>query len=358
MHPRQPRRILLYRIGQIGDTVIALPAIWAIRRSFPKAFLALLNDQQTGRDCLPALAALPARGLCDGFLSYPAGRDGAAWGKIIRLILQIRRQQFDTLVYLAPRFRSPRQIRRDLFFFRLAGIKRCIGEQGMADYGRLAGKRPLPHLDHEADHLLSRLGRSGLPVDPPGQGCMDLLLTAAEKEAAAAWLAAHAGRKGPESRIAMGVGSKYPAKIWPRERFARLGQHIISELGGTPIIFGGPEDRSIGQSLLNEWGAGANAAGELSVRQAAAALSYCRLYIGNDTGTMHLAAAVGTQCLGIFSARDFPGRWHPYGSRHKVFRAEVSCAGCGTADCSHMTCLKAIEVQEVIQACREALKNQ
>lgn len=359
MDSRQPRRILFYRIGQIGDTVIALPAMWAIRRFFPKAFMALLYDQHTGRNYPQALRTLPERGLFDEFISYEANQDGAALAKIIGVVQQIRRRQFDTLVYLAPRFRSKRQVWRDLVFFRLAGITRFIGCQGMTTFEKLAAEKPLPHLEHEADHLLSRLGRSGIPVPPPGQGCMDLLLTEEEKKEARAWIAGHIGHNESRILIGMGVGSKFPEKVWPRERFVQLGRYLIDQLAGTPVIFGGPEDRELGDSLINEWGAGANAAGELSVRQAAAALSLCRLYVGNDTGPMHLAAAVGTRCVGIFSARDFPGSWYPYGPNHLVLRAQISCEGCKLIGCHHdLACLKMISVEDVVKACVKALNNE
>jgi ADP-heptose:LPS heptosyltransferase len=356
---RQPRRILFYRIGQIGDTVIALPAIWAIRRYFPKAFMALLYDQHAGRNYPQALRTLPERGLFDEFFSYQANQDGAPLGKIIKYIPQIRRRQFDTLVYLAPRFRSKRQIWRDLVFFRLSGITRFIGHRGMIAFNKLKGEAPLPYLDHEADHLLSRLGRSGIPVPPPGQGCMDLLLTEEEMQGAREWLTNHPGLNEQRILIGMGVGSKFPEKVWPRERFAQLGRYLIDRIAGVPVIFGGPEDRELGNSLINEWRAGANAAGELTVRQAAAVLSFCRLYVGNDTGPMHLAAAVGTRCVGIFSARDFPGSWYPYGPHHIVLRSKVACEGCKLIGCHNdMACLKLISVGDVVKACDKALNDE
>lgn len=357
MNSRQPRRILFYRIGQIGDTVIALPAIWAIRQQFPEAFLTLLNDQHETDACTPAIRTLPAKGLFDEYMHYKADSDGAPFWNLIRLIPQIRRKRFDTLVYLAPRLRKMRQIWRDLIFFRLSGITSYIGYQGMGTHKKLATETHLPYLDHEADHLLSRLSGSGIPVPPPGQGRMDLLLTEEEMKEAREWLANHVELNEQQILIGMGVGSKYPAKIWPGERFTLLGRHIIDRLGGFPIIFGGPEDRELGNSLMSEWRVGANAAGELNVRQAAAALSFCRLYVGNDTGTMHLAAAVGTRCVGIFSARDFPGSWHPYGPNHIVLRANVACEGCMLSDCVKydMACLKLISIRDVTRACAKAL---
>jgi heptosyltransferase III len=356
---KQPQRILVYRIGQLGDTIVALPAMWAIRKHFPNAFLALMNDQHVNEGYIQALGALPKKGLFDGYISYNACREGALFGNLLKTIPEIRRGRFDTLIYLAPRRRTVSQIYRDLAFFRLGGIRRFVGWRGMKNPQVHHRLKPLPHLDYEADHLLSRLARSGIPVPPPGEGCMDLRLTAEEFKEAKNWLSGQKVLNQGHLLIGMGVGSKMPAKIWPKDRYGLLGSHIRAQFGGVPIIFGGPEDRELGDSLIREWKTGANAAGELNVRQAAAALSFCRLYVGNDTGTMHLAAAVGTQCVAIFSARYFPGCWYPYGSNHIVLRAEVACEGCMAEDCQEFdtVCLKSISAEDVVAACRQALDH-
>jgi lipopolysaccharide heptosyltransferase III len=359
INSRYPQRILFYRIGQIGDTVNALPAVWAIRRQFPRAFITLLNDQHGHSNYTLALRTLPEKGLFDDFIFYNAHKDGTPFWNLLRLIPQIRQGQFDTLVYLAPRFRTRRQVWRDLAFFRLTGIKRFIGHKGTLTLSTFKANKPWPYLDKEPDHLLSRLAFSGIPVPAPGQGCMDLLLTQEEKDTARDWLLDHIELDKYQILIGVGVGGKCATQIWPRERFARLGRRIIEKIGGVPIVFGGPEDRYFGESLIKEWGAGANAAGELNVRQAAAALSFCRLYVGNDTGTMHLAAAVGTQCIAIFSARNFPGEWHPYGPNHIVLKANVACEACKLSECLKydLACLKLISVGDVINACERALNN-
>jgi heptosyltransferase-3 len=331
--------------------------MWAIRRHFPNAFLALMHDQHFNEGYIPALGALPEKGLFDAYISYEACKEGISVRKILKILPKIRLGEFDTLVYMAPRFRSKWQVWRDLAFFRLAGIRRFIGWRGVKNLKKLVNKKPLPYLDREADHLLSRLARSGIPVPPPGQGCMDLLLNEAEIEEAKSWLRFQKDLRQEQLLIGMGVGSKSPAKIWPRDRYAALGHQIIERLRGVPIIFGGPEDRELGDSLIREWKIGANAAGELNIRHAAAALSFCRLYVGNDTGTMHLAAAVGTQCVAIFSDRYFPGSWYPYGSHHLVLHRRVPCGGCGVFQCleNDNTCLKLISVEAVWESCQAAL---
>jgi len=95
-----------------------------------------------------------------------------------------------------------------------------------------------------------------------------------------------------------------------------------------PVAFGGAEDAAAAEQLIAVCGRGASACGKLGMRGAIRALRDCRLYVGNDTGTMHMAAAAGVQCVAIFSARNPPGKWFPYGSGHRVHRVAVSCEGC------------------------------
>jgi ADP-heptose:LPS heptosyltransferase len=135
---------------------------------------------------------------------------------------------------------------------------------------------------------------------------------------------------------------------------------MIEEFGIWPVVFGGAEDALVGDKLLEAWGRGYNAAGELSVRAAASALKLCVLYLGNDTGTMHLAAAVGTRCVAIFSARDWPGRWHPYGTDHLIFRKAIECEGCGLVECVERKneCLRRISAEEVLAGCDAILREQ
>ena len=133
---------------------------------------------------------------------------------------------------------------------------------------------------------------------------------------------------------------------------------IIIDYGAFPIVFGGPENRAIGERLVGKWRTGAVAAGELSVREAAAVLEKCRLYVGNDTGTMHLAGAVGVPCVAIFAAIDWIGRWKPLGDRNHLIRKSVDCEGCHQPVCPFDNkCLELVTVDEVYRACCETLES-
>lgn len=356
MDPKQQRRILVYRTGQIGDTVVALPAFWAIREHFPSAHLALLTGQHRQSEFLLASEVLPSSGLFDEIITYPTDLSGLSPSRVPGTLREIRRRRFDTMAYLAPRIRTRWQVRRDLAFFTLAGIRRFIGHQGITTLPRRIHAGTLPSVDHEADHLLERLSASGVVIPSTEAMQLDLRLTTAEHARASEWMNAHTAQ--PDRVVAaFGPGSKFASKLWPEERFAEVGEHLVKSKRFYPIVFGGPEDFELGERLLARWKTGANAAGQFTVRESAAALSKCRLFIGNDNGTMHLAAAVGVPCVAIFSGIDWPGRWHPYGAGHTVLRRSVPCDGCQLRVCSQhdLICLKRISVAEVLTAVEHQL---
>jgi ADP-heptose:LPS heptosyltransferase len=155
--------------------------------------------------------------------------------------------------------------------------------------------------------------------------------------------------------LGLGIWSNMPAKRWPLERYAEVvGCLMKTQPKLFPIVLGGAEVRKIGEDLVRHWGEGAVAAGEFTIQESAHLLARCGLYLGNDTGIMHLADVMGTPCVAIFSARDQVGKWYPHGSRRNiVLRKEVPCAGCMLRECiqNQMRCLKEITVDEVFAAC-------
>lgn len=355
-------KILIFRIGQLGDTIVALPAMWVVRRHFPQAELTLLSDRHPGKTYVLAADLLKGAGLFDRFESYVV--NDSSGGRMLRavrmaqLLMKLRRQRLDALVYLAPSTRTPVQIERDRKFFGLAGIKQFYGVNGFRPLPCKMPGQPLEATPSEADLLLERLAADGLPVPPAGQGCLDLRLGEAEETEIKSWLQQFPGDAG-RVWIGIGPGSKMSAKRWPEERFREVVEELIRRFNVWPVVFGGPEDAPIGARLLSAWGCGFNAAGALTLRGAASALSRCGLYLGNDTGTMHLAAATGVPCVAVFSAREWPGMWFPNGVKQKVLRSQMDCEGCGLVECIEQKneCLTRIGTAEVLAAARDLLQS-
>ncbi|MGJ0396975.1 MAG: glycosyltransferase family 9 protein [Methylocystis sp.] len=354
-----PKRILVFRIGQLGDMIVALPALWAVRRYWPDAKLTLLCDAAPGRSHVLGSDVLGPTGLFDGVEHYAAPSEGGRlrlFARRLGLILRLRALRFDALIYLAPSLRKPEQVRRDIAFFRAAGIDRIYGAAHFPPVPVKAPGQPLAEGPPEADLLLARLAADGIPVASPGEGSLDLALGDAEAAAVARWRAT-LGADGGRTWIGVGPGSKMPAKRWPLQRFGEVVDRLIARYDIWPVALGGPEDRHDGDVLLARWGRGHNAAGALSVRESSMALRSCALFVGNDTGTMHLAAAAGTPCVAIFSARDWPGAWYPYGVARRVFRVPLDCEGCYLVECADRRneCLTRITVDAVVAGCEELL---
>ena len=349
-------RILVFRIGELGDTLIALPAFWEVRRHFPHAHLCLLSNDHQASAGRRSRSVLPETGLFDSYLEYPSSTSGTPWRSALRLYQGVARGRFDLLVYLAPRLRKPLQVQRDLLFFRTAGIHQVVGNSGFEPMPPHRPGNQIPTVQHETEHLLARLKRSGIPANAGGSLSRELLLQPDEKERTRSWLESE---RVPESRMIVGFGpsAAHTSKMWPEDQYRELGLRLIQSHNIHPIVFGGANDAAMGARLIKAWGRGSNAAGVLWVREAAAAMEQCVLYVGNDTGTTHLAAAAGAPCVAVYSAQDWPGKWHPYGAGHVIFRRNVPCAGCRLSTCTtnQLRCLTEISVDEVFNGCAHLL---
>ena len=354
------RRILVFRIGQLGDTIVALPSIRAVRDHFPGAHLALLCDKHPKKSYVLASDLFEGAGLFDEFLYYPVTDPGEIprpW-HLISLLAAIRKGRFDTLVYLAPSARTAPQMARDKRFFTSAGIKTFIGMHNFPPFPKKVPGKPLAGVMPEVDWLLSRLVKDGITVPPPGQAVLDLHLGAVEGKKVSVWLRDLAP-DGNRPWVGIGIGAKQPVNKWPVDRYGEVIAELIRRFDIWPVVFGGSEEKPIGEQLIHAWGRGYNAAGSLGVRPAAAALKHCALFIGNDTGTMHLASTAGIPCVGIYSSRQWPGSWEPYGVERKIFRTDIDCEGCGLSEClvRKNECINTIQPAEVITACADILER-
>jgi len=154
--------------------------------------------------------------------------------------------------------------------------------------------------------------------------------------------------------IAIGHGSKIPATKWDLNRFKKLCNLLLNfDERISLVIFGGENDFKSGEYLREGFEKRSiNLCGKTNIIESAAAISKCVLFVGNDSGPLHLAASMGIPCVGIYSARDNPGRWEPYGNNHIVLRENVECEGCFLEECivNKMKCLYMITAEEVFLA--------
>ena len=351
----QIKRVVVYRIGSLGDTLVMLPAFHLVRQVFPKAHITLLTNVPVKAKAAPMEAVLRNTNLYDDTVSYPTSlRD---FSKLLALRRTLRRGQYDCLVYLTEPKGGWLTSLRDWLFFRLCGIRKIIG----VPFARRT-LRPVPVPGSEL--FMSETAR-GLEciralgsVDLRDPKWWDLQLTRDEIAEAETTLRTHA-ISGPF--LAASVGTKIQPNDWEEPNWQRLMERLSEEFPGLPLVlFGAGEEAERCARLLEIWqGPKANLCGATSPRVSAAILKSAAVMVCHDSGPMHLAATMGVPCVAIFSARNPPGVWYPRGDNHTVLWHRTPCWGCKLTRCVEQKklCILSITVDEVHDAVRRQLER-
>jgi len=337
------RRVLIYRLGSLGDTVVALPVLRLVARTFPDAERWALTNFSVNTKAAPMASVLEGTGLVHSYLEYPAGLRNAAG--LLKLRRDIRRFDPEVLVYLAaPRGRV--KAWRDAMFFRACGIKRVVGVPYRADQQR-SRRLDSGLFEYEGARLARCLQSFGdARLDAPD--AFDLALSDAEHQAAKTALG---GLSDGRPLLAASTGAKVDVKDWGDDQWTALLTRLGAKLPGWCLaMLGAADEQARTELLLANWpGPKVNLCGQLSVRQSAAVLTHAQVYLGHDSGPMHLAAAVGIPCVAVFSSRNLPGEWFPFGDQHRVYYHIISCQGCALDVCIERgkACIRSITVDQV-----------
>jgi ADP-heptose:LPS heptosyltransferase len=352
MNKNGPKRILVYQTGSIGDTLVSLPVLNWIRSQYPSARLDLLcSSGNTGFSGPNEL--LGECGLFNQIISYIPGRGFRQLSNAFHLFRRLR-GQYDLAFYLirsVPYWKQ--RSRRDLLFLNLLGIQHIRGIGNEFEFPVKRRGEKLPTLPTHTQILFQRLQHEGFPV-PEKTEEYDLNMHFSQDEIAFAkkWMAQKmSGKEGVP--FAVGIGGKRQVCRWPRERYVEVLSRITEEFELIPFFFGDSNDTQDIQKMQESLPVGVNASGELSLRQTVAIMHHCRFYLGNDTGSMHLAAVAGIPCVAIFSAHNYRGLWYPFGDKNnQILRADCECENCRLQTCLHSppSCLQMIGTEEVYQA--------
>ncbi|MGA7524823.1 MAG: glycosyltransferase family 9 protein [Acidobacteriaceae bacterium] len=346
------KRVLIYRLGSLGDTVMALPALHLVERAFPHARRVLLTNMPTHSNAPAASAVLEGSGLVHGYMEYPwktrSVRDLLRlWWKIVRFRPQVA-------VYLM-RKRGEHSLKRDTALFRLCGVREVIG----LPTGDLAEPLydPATDLWEQEGARLARCLRSRLgEVDVHDPANWDLRLTAEEQEKARAVLAPFEGRP----LIACGPGTKMQSKDWGEENWRALLTRLTAELPDHGLVLiGAAQDSAVSMNASAGWrGPVANLCG-LPPRETAAVLRHVELFLGPDSGQMHMAGAYGVPCAIVFASRLRRGHWFPSGEGHEVIYHKVECSLCELEECvaNQRKCIMSISIEEMLAAALKARKR-
>jgi heptosyltransferase-2 len=367
----QAEKILVRGVNWLGDAVMTTPALERLREARPDAHITLLTHAKL-RDLWLHHPAV------DSVLTFEAGETVFAVAK------RLRAGQFTTALVL------PNSPRSALEVF-LARIPQRIGlcrpwrkllltqrvqpragkvemrKRSLAEIQELNRASPPPpraaipasaHHSHQYLHLAAALGANPEPLPPR------LEVTQAE---VAAIRQRFSGNKG-EPLFGLNPGAEYgPAKRWPRDRFVAAAIELQRRMNCQWWIFGGRADEPLASTIASEItaaktgppGSVRNLAGQTSLRELCAALKACALVITNDTGPMHVAAAVGTPVVVPFGSTspELTGPGLPGDPRHRLIKAQAACSPCFLRECPiDFRCMNGITVEELVQAALQLIR--
>jgi ADP-heptose:LPS heptosyltransferase len=301
------KRIVVYRLGSIGDTVIALPSFNLIRSSYPEHEILVLTNVPVSGNTAPLLSVLGEDGqLVDGVIEYPVGSRSVR--VLWNLAMQLRSLKAEALIYLMPS-RPALSVWRDWLFLKFAGFDYIVGLPYTKKLRQNLIDSKTQEVEREAFRLIRCLSKLG-DVDIDNPSVWDPCLSLSERELGQAFIKELI--KVPYFSINM--GGKDPMKDWGLCNWQALFFALQKKYRNFGLlVVGATSDFENAQQLLDRWaGPTVNACGKLSPRQSAAAMEKSILFIGHDSGPLHLAAAMGVPHIGLFGSHNLPNMWHPY----------------------------------------------
>ena len=304
-----PRNILVIDFGQLGDVVLSLPALKAIREKFPAARITVAVGK-------PGAQIIELSGYANAVLVVDrvALRDGpklVSLTRIIQLVKNVRRARFDFVIDLHSLSET------NLLGFFSGAPKRLYSRRPGRSLNYLANFSPPPPTEDSSKHSTERyldvvlpLGIKNVPPVPrletrrPDNQVIEKLLKKEKADTGA-------------PLVGLFPGSGHPGRRWPLDRFAKLADFLSRNEGARVIVFAGPEENDMVRQIRSQFPPSTIILDKLTISQLASAQARLAVFVSNDTGPMHIAAAVGTSVV-MLSDRPTPNSFVPKEKRHRV----------------------------------------
>ena len=323
------RNILLIRLSSLGDIVLTSPAIRAVRRHFPKARISMLVASQSA-DLLTENPHL------DEVLRFNRRAKDKDTAEMLRMTHILRERQFDLTIDFQRKFRT------SLLGY-LSGAKCRVGYH--QPKGLLCSIRVPDSTGHAIDRYFALLHAVGIAAK---DRTLELFLSESDRKYARDAME-KLSINGDRPTVGLFPGAGWKLREWMPDRFAAIGDRLVRHFDAQVIVFGGPHERRLANYVIDLMTEQAiSFAGTHQIRQLAALIERCNLFLTNDTGPMHIATALRTPTVALFG----PGnhiRFQPLDSIHSTIRHEVPCNPCKqfTDRCKDNVCMKLITVDEV-----------
>ena len=319
-------RILVVKLSSLGDLFHVLPAAHALATG-----AGVRLDWVTQPEYADLVRCFPD---IDRVIPFPRTSFSRGFGPFLR---ELRRTRYDWILDFQGLLKSALVARLARGRIRVGPSFHREGSRWL--YSAVAG--PRDKCRHAVEENLDMARFFGLPAAEP---VFPVRFPAAP-------------RREPAPRIAVLPVSRWPTKNWPVASFARAARGLQETYGATIFLIGGADNRDAAASIESQLQAPAvNCAGRLSLVETGSLLAEMQLLISNDSGPMHMAAALGVPVLAVFGPTD-PVRTGPFGAGHRVLRADLPCMPCFDRQCrlGDVRCMAGVAPEAVIQAAKEML---
>jgi lipopolysaccharide heptosyltransferase I len=334
-------RIALIKPSSLGDIVHALPVLTALRRRFPEAHLAWVVN----RGYAPLLEGHPD---LDTIVPFDRGTSNT---NLVRAVLsysrfarQFRRRNFDLVIDLQGLLRSG-------LLTAASGAPRRVGlssaREGATWFYTDTVQGPSLRRSHAVDRCWSVAEALGAGHEPK---CFLVPLQPAQRDWARNLL-----RGFPRPWLMLGVGSRWQTKRWPAGHFAALVSRALDRFGGTPVFVGGRDEVPLARAAAERLPpGGSDLTGRTTLPQLAAVLNLADVMIANDTGPLHLAAALGRPVIAPYTCTS-PGETGPYGAATGAIVSRIWCQGSRLKHCRRMECMAELTPDRLWPALEQVL---
>jgi heptosyltransferase-2 len=364
-----PGRILAVKLADLGDLLMVTPALQALRAAHPHARLDILTPPASAH-LLQGAPYLDNIVTFDKF-AFDTLRgllDPSSVSATLRFLLSLRRARYDALVIFHHFTSRWGALKFDILSLASGAPMRAGLDNGRVRFLSLRVRDDGFGARHEADYWLQVASLLG--ADPDAGWRPSLPISEADRAAASRLLGALRDRhEGPVIAVHPGAGAYSPARIWPVAKFASVARDLIDD-GASLVIVGGPDDRERASQLEELVGCCdrvLNLAGTTTIHETAGVLEACDLVLGNDSGPVHIAAAMQTPVVAVFGPSNARA-WGPYTppgepTLHTIVSLDLPCQPCfyrvhslGLREgCGPRPCLTNLNSERVTEACRQKL---
>jgi ADP-heptose:LPS heptosyltransferase len=308
----EARNILVIDFGQLGDVVMSLPALRAIRARFPYAKITVAVGKPGGE--LIHLSGFANEVLEVDRVSLRDGPKLISIGRIVKFVANVRKSKFDFVIDLHSLYET------NLLGFLSGAPHRLYARRENRSLDLLANFEPRPNKERKEAHLVDRYLDILKPLGIQNPPRTPALKTSSTADFAVETLLKKEKAHSHELLVGLFPGAGHAGRIWPLENFAELADHLTRNDKVRVIVFAGPEERARVPRMRTLFPPATIFFDRLTIPQLASAQARLTLFISNDTGPAHIAAAVGTPVIVLLDRPD-PHSYTPVGSHNRLIGA-------------------------------------